>query len=43
MKQLLSLAVCLLITGNALDADNSYKVIYDGGSVNGAKTGSKGG
>src|ERR1700757_2447728 len=42
MKQLLSLALCVLLATNALAADGGYKVIYDGGSVNGVKTGSKG-
>ena len=42
MKQLLSLALCLLLATNALAADTAYKVVYDGGSVNGVKTGSKG-
>jgi hypothetical protein len=42
MKQLLSLALCVLLATNALAADSGYKVVYDGGSVNGVKTGSKG-
>jgi hypothetical protein len=36
------LALCLFLSINALAADNGYKVIYDGGSLNGVKTGSKG-
>lgn len=42
MKQFLSLALCVLLAGNALAAEGGYKVIYDGGSVSGLKTGSKG-
>jgi len=42
MKNLLSLALCAILATNALAADNGYKVTYDGGSINGVKTGSKG-
>lgn len=42
MKQILSLALCLLLVTNALAANSGYKVIYDGGSVSGVKMGSKG-
>jgi len=41
MKRLVSLVLCLVIATNVLAADNGYKVIYDGGSINGVKTGSK--
>jgi hypothetical protein len=44
MKQLISLMLCLALvsSANAFAADSGYKVIYDGGSVSGLKTGSKG-
>jgi hypothetical protein len=41
MKFSFVLALCLLLTTNALAADNSYKVMYDGGSVDGLKAGNK--
>lgn len=41
MKRICALVVCFLFTMNVLAADNSYKVMYDGGSVGVLKTGSK--
>jgi opacity protein-like surface antigen len=41
MKGLIVAVLCLLVTSNALAADSGYKVMYDGGSVQGLKTGSK--
>jgi hypothetical protein len=41
MERLLVAVLCLLVTSNALAANGGYKVMYDGGSVPGLKTGSK--
>ena len=43
MKRLLSLALCLGLTMNAIAAtnNNGYKVMYDGGSLGSIKAGSK--
>jgi len=40
MKYFLSILLCLMIPTMAF-ADNGYKVIYDGGSLQGAKAGNK--
>jgi CxxC motif-containing protein (DUF1111 family) len=40
MKQFLALFLCLMVPGLTF-ADSSYKVIYDGGSVQGVKAGEK--
>ena len=40
MKQFLALFLCLMIPGLAF-ADSGYKVMYDGGSIQGVKAGSK--
>ncbi len=39
MKRLLAFTLCFLFTFTAFASDNSYKVTYDGGSVQGIKTG----
>ena len=39
MKRLLAFTLCFLFTFTAFAFDNSYKVTYDGGSVQGIKTG----
>ncbi len=39
MKKVLCLALCLLFPLSALAGDNSYKIMYDGGSVSNAKSG----
>src|SRR5437660_123695 len=39
MKKLLALVLCLLIPSIALAGDNSYKIVYDGGSVANMKAG----
>src|SRR5215472_2348897 len=41
MKRICALVVCFMFTLNVLAADNSYKVMYDGGSVAALKAGSK--
>ena len=41
MKRMLVLVLCCLITTTAFCADNGYKVLYDGGSVQGLKAGGK--
>ncbi len=40
MKQFLALFLCLMVPGLAF-ADSGYKVMYDGGSIQGVKAGSK--
>ncbi|MGB8481417.1 MAG: hypothetical protein WCE63_21630 [Acidobacteriaceae bacterium] len=40
MKQFLALFLCLMIPGLAF-ADSGYKVMYDGGSIQGVKAGNK--
>jgi hypothetical protein len=39
MRRLLALLLCVLIPTCAFAGDNSYKVIYDGGSLQGTKAG----
>ena len=39
MKRLLAIFLCFLFPLSALAGDNSYKVVYDGGSVPNAKAG----
>jgi len=39
MKRLLALALCLAVPFFALAGDGSYKITYDGGSVQGLKPG----
>ncbi len=41
MKRLIVLLLCLLVPTCAFAADNSYKVIYDGGSLATLKSGAK--
>jgi hypothetical protein len=41
MKRIFALALCFVFTINVLAADTGYKVVYDGGSVTGVKTGDK--
>ena len=41
MKRICALVICFLFTMNVLAADNGYKVMYDGGSVQALKSGSK--
>jgi hypothetical protein len=40
MKKLLSIFLCILFPISAFAGDNSYKIVYDGGSITGAKAGS---
>jgi hypothetical protein len=40
MKKTLSIFLCILFPISAFAGDNSYKIVYDGGSVAGAKAGS---
>lgn len=40
MKRLFALFLCLVVPVTAFAADNSYKVTYDGGSIQGTKVGS---
>ena len=39
MKSMLGLFLCLAVPASAIAADNSYKVTYDGGSVQNIKSG----
>jgi hypothetical protein len=39
MKRLIVVLLCLMIPTCAFAADNSYKVVYDGGSLQGTKAG----
>ena len=39
MKRLLAVILCLIVPSYAFAADNSYKVVYDGGSLQGTKAG----
>ncbi len=39
MKKLLALILCLLVPTCAFAGDNGYKVVYDGGSLQGLKAG----
>ncbi len=39
MKALLALFLCILVPTSAFAADNSYKVVYDGGSIQNVKSG----
>jgi hypothetical protein len=39
MKQIIALLLCSALPGTVLASDNSYKVVYDGGSVQGLKSG----
>jgi len=39
MKRLIVALLCLIVPTCALAADNSYKVVYDGGSLQGTKAG----
>ena len=39
MKRLLAVLLCLMLPACAFAADNSYKVVYDGGSLPGLKSG----
>jgi hypothetical protein len=39
MKRLIAALLCLIVPACAFAADNSYKVIYDGGSLQGTKAG----
>src|SRR3984893_1557934 len=39
MKSLIVALLCLMVPTSAFAADNSYKVIYDGGSLQGTKAG----
>jgi hypothetical protein len=41
MKRLLVMTLCFLLTLPAFAADGGYKVMYDGGSVQGLKVGNK--
>jgi hypothetical protein len=41
MKSTIALALCILLATPALAFDNGYKIIYDGGSVEGLKAGTK--
>lgn len=41
MKQILALFLCLLVPTIVFAGDNGYKVMYDGGSLPGIKTGAK--
>lgn len=40
MKKLLSIFLCILFPISVFAGDNSYKIVYDGGSITGAKAGS---
>ena len=40
MKRLFALFLCLVVPVTVFAADNSYKVTYDGGSIQGTKVGS---
>lgn len=40
MKKTLSIFLCILFPISAFAGDNSYKIVYDGGSITGAKAGS---
>lgn len=40
MKRLFALFLCLVVPVTVFAADNSYKVMYDGGSIQGTKVGS---
>jgi hypothetical protein len=40
MKKILSIFLCILFPISAFAGDNSYKIVYDGGSITGAKAGS---
>lgn len=39
MKKLLTFILCILFPISAVAGDNSYKIIYDGGSISGVKSG----
>jgi hypothetical protein len=39
MKKVLAIILCILFPGTVFTADNSYKVVYDGGSVPDTKAG----
>jgi hypothetical protein len=39
MRKLIALILCFLFPLSAIAGDNSYKIIYDGGSLSNAKTG----
>jgi hypothetical protein len=39
MKKLLAIFLCIIFPMSALAGDNSYKIGYDGGSINGIKAG----
>jgi hypothetical protein len=39
MKKLLAFCLCLLFPISAFASDNSYKIVYDGGSLSNAKAG----
>jgi hypothetical protein len=39
MKKMLCVALCLMFSLTALAGDNSYKIMYDGGSIGDAKAG----
>jgi len=41
MKVLIAALLCLLVPSVAFAADNGYKVVYDGGSLQGVKAGNK--
>lgn len=41
MKRVFAFVLCFIFTMNILAADNGYKVMYDGGSIAGLKTGNK--
>jgi hypothetical protein len=40
MKKILSIFLCILFPISTFAGDNSYKIVYDGGSITGAKAGS---
>jgi len=39
MKKILALFLCILFPASAFAGDNSYKIVYDGGSLPNAKAG----
>jgi hypothetical protein len=39
MKKILAAILCMLIPVAAFASDNSYKIVYDGGSIPGIKAG----
>ena len=41
MKSFLAFLLCLLVPATAFAGDNSYKVVYDGGSIQNIKSGTE--